>query len=224
MPQFLQKNSNEPILSQSDDRNKIVIQKGEKVYILKTPKGCYLRTQDKKYIALRNKMLEDSFMLASTPPPNVDKNQTASYLPTNNQNFEEDPFKSNVAMNDNIKIDNANSTSQLSVQNDLPTQVFTSQVNPVSHLVSNSMSCANSQYENSSLDFNINSSVNLPNLCDPNANFYSNAHFSSDNVPNNSTTSSFNPSFHQSEYPNLSADNFQKQMLMIPSLMEPPSP
>ncbi|RMZ96326.1 helicase ARIP4-like isoform X1 [Brachionus plicatilis] len=38
----------------------VSIQPGEKVYILKTPKGCYLRTPDKRYIALRSKSVEDS--------------------------------------------------------------------------------------------------------------------------------------------------------------------
>nr|QNH68104.1 RAD54L2 [Brachionus koreanus] len=44
----------------SNHSQNISIQPGEKVYILKTLKGCYLRTPDKRYIALRNKSVEDS--------------------------------------------------------------------------------------------------------------------------------------------------------------------
>ena len=65
---------------QSD--NKIVIRQGEKVYILKTPKGCYLRTQDKKYIALRNKSIEEKFMISNGLMP--EKHQTPTNY-TNNQ-------------------------------------------------------------------------------------------------------------------------------------------
>ncbi len=63
----------------------IVIQPGEKVYILKTPKGVYLRTPDKKYIALRDKSLEDSFMPVISSPitsQNVLRNQHESFTNT----------------------------------------------------------------------------------------------------------------------------------------------
>lgn len=43
----------------------IVIQEGEKVFILKTPLGCYLRTPDKRYMALRSRSLEDSIWHSS---------------------------------------------------------------------------------------------------------------------------------------------------------------
>ncbi len=41
--------------------NSIVIQPGQTVFLLQTPKGCYLRTADKKYIALRGQTFEDLF-------------------------------------------------------------------------------------------------------------------------------------------------------------------
>lgn len=44
----------------SQPAQSIVIQPGEKVFILKTPRGCYLRTPDKRYVALRSRSLEDS--------------------------------------------------------------------------------------------------------------------------------------------------------------------
>lgn len=48
----------------SQQQSTIQIQPGEKVYVLKTPRGCYLRTPDKKYVALRSHSLEESIMQA----------------------------------------------------------------------------------------------------------------------------------------------------------------
>ena len=54
------------IPTSNNDLQNILIQPGEKVYLLKTPKGCYLRTPDKRYIALRNKSIEDSIMFGDS--------------------------------------------------------------------------------------------------------------------------------------------------------------
>lgn len=61
--------------SSSPGEQSILIQPGEKVFIFKTPKGCFLRTPDKRYIALKNKSLEESIM-----GPNV-MNLTAEIKP-----------------------------------------------------------------------------------------------------------------------------------------------
>jgi hypothetical protein len=64
--------------SENDPERSITIQPGEKVFILKTPKGVYMRTPDKKYIALRDKSLEDSFM-----PPESNIPSTSQQANTN---------------------------------------------------------------------------------------------------------------------------------------------
>ena len=65
----------------SNGSQNISIQPGEKVYILKTLKGCYLRTPDKRYIALRSKSVEESINFGEL-------NQTQPYFNCEtNQNF-----------------------------------------------------------------------------------------------------------------------------------------
>jgi hypothetical protein len=135
VPQFAQKSNDDPTLSQSNEKNsKIVIQKGEKVYILKTPKGCYLRTQDKKYIALRNKSLEESFMLGNSNnnnspqiiPQDKCQQETSSYASANGQNFEQTPNYSSY-YNGNSNNNNNNITSQAQVaQLDLSSNMLVS--------------------------------------------------------------------------------------------------
>ena len=51
----------------------LVIPAGEQVVFLKTPKGCYLRTSDGKYIAIRNRSLLESVVGASSASTEMGK-------------------------------------------------------------------------------------------------------------------------------------------------------
>ncbi|CAF0904925.1 unnamed protein product [Brachionus calyciflorus] len=77
------------IPTSNNDLQNVIIQPGEKVYILKTPRGCYLRTPDKRYIALRNKSLEDSINFGdlNNQANNQYQNQVNNYGVNNGMNF-----------------------------------------------------------------------------------------------------------------------------------------
>jgi len=103
------------------DQQQIVIQPGEKVFILKTSKGCYLRTQDKKYIALRNKSaLEASSNEQASFNSSANSNMANLSLPMNNNATHSDinatssfsdQFYSDMASNSNAYLNNMNETS-----------------------------------------------------------------------------------------------------------------
>jgi hypothetical protein len=236
VPQFAQKSNDDPTLSQTNEKNsKIVIQKGEKVYILKTPKGCYLRTQDKKYIALRNKSLEESFMLGNSNnnSPQIIPQEASSYASANGQNFEQTP-NYNSYYNGNSNNNNNNITSQAQVaQLDLPSNMLTSHANNALPMISsNTVSTSNNTYNDSNLDFNLNLNSNTNNnYCPLNQNTFQN------DAPASSVLSSSPSSFSYqsggggggsgSEFPLLSAENFQNQMHMMnesTALIAPQSP
>ena len=79
------------------EQENIIIQSGQTVFLLQTPKGCYLRTADKKYIALRGQTFEELLtnnIEKSTNSNNI--NQSSLIYPNTLQN---DP--SNQFNNDN---------------------------------------------------------------------------------------------------------------------------
>ncbi len=227
VPQFAQKSSDDPTLSHSNDKNKIVIQPGEKVYILKTPKGCYLRTQDKKYIALRNKSLEDSFMLGNASQNLSEKNQQTTSFSSNYQiNFEQTPCFNPYTLE---QPNNTNTApSQSHAQLDFSSNMLSSQADSLP-MSSNGSSIMNSsvtnnmlQYDDTNLDFNLDINSNAHN------DYCSSSNQS--NFQNGSSialsSSSYQACQNISEFPLLTADNFQNQMQMIngTSQIEPQLP
>jgi hypothetical protein len=95
---------------QEQQDNRIVIRPGEKVYILKTPKGCYLRTQDKRYIALGNRSLEESFMPLLMQEDNYHQQQQQQQQQVESSSF-------NIASTSNCLINNLNNSSSINNNN-----------------------------------------------------------------------------------------------------------
>ena len=250
MPQFTSNsNANAQANSgaESSSDNKIVIRKGEKVYILKTPKGCYLRTQDKKYIALRNKALEESFMIANatqlvvpdqnqaTTSSSLNYNSNANAFSTQSSSYgPEYSQTNNIGASMNPMNGNIHMQAQLDfMPTSYSTHAATSTMPAASPLNSQNYSSSADSTHFSNSTFSYNSDTNT-NSAAQNSDFYATPS-SSDTQVNNSEhvvlgnfAANGNPNASSSAYlsdlPLLSADNFQKQMLMIPTLMEPPSP
>ena len=151
---------------QADEQLAIVIQPGEKVYIFKTQKGCYLRTQDKKFIALRNKTAEDCVAsLTFQSQQEIQQHQQPHQQFENQQLSNMSNFASNNNFNDEHNLINP-------VQN----LNFSSDIN------NESINNFNQQFfTNNNLQSNFNINNNQQNLTNQSFNQFNN------NLPSNLT-------------------------------------
>ena len=159
--------------------------------MLQTPKGCYLRTADKKYIALRGQTFEDLFTNGLDKLNTNNNNSQQVFIPQMNDNGQ---FK--VAPNETLEIQQQQQTfNNINNQQNYYNQYQIEQSNTTNYdFLANSINT-----------FNTNSLDSITNLNLTNAN---SPDFTLVNNNNNNNDFLLNASTNSNQYSSLNVDSF----------------
>jgi hypothetical protein len=182
------------------EQENIIIQSGQTVFLLQTPKGCYLRTADKKYIALRGQTFEELLTNNIEKSTNNDINNQSSLIYKNT--LQNDPNNQNQLynninqqqqqqqQNNNILYFNnsyqAINTSEININESNQYDILTNSINNLNETLEET-----NMLTNKSPDFNLND----------------NNDFLINNISTNGNVSQFNNA-NSSQYPSLNIDSF----------------